>query len=392
MLRLTTLWLFNAVAQAMVATEPRSVVDAIHAAGAAVEASGFRAPRTACLEATEWEAPPESIKREQWESIDGRERLAVKLARSWAGIDDYETPESPPDPLRPVYWDTAELRSLGTPAATARARRDRRRRDKLRAMVDALSAEKINAAVDLVDARAARGSLGARGATRVRNVAGALVAAVLAVDATLPPDISEEIGRSYPFRLTFVVATFAALACRAPDAVLVPGAHLCAADGTDGLTPRYDAWRDDILYQGSVGESVRLEPPPVSLEPVRLAPLATSTSLDLLFDRAAVGGLSERSLVVDGEVAVVGRDLKLRAPRFDARDYEDPQDAAKHWRPFQAAPRDYLPFQAAARRDLEKLRSVEDVASADDVSRRRRDLAREFRLEQERLLEGFLGL
>lgn len=381
MLRLTTLWLFNAVAQAMVATEPRSIVNS----------NGLRAPRTACLEATEWEAPPEGIKREQWESIDGRERLAVKLARSWAGIDDYETPESPPDPLRPVYWDTAELRSLETPAATARARRDRRRRDKLRTMVDPSSAEKINAAVDLVEARAARGSLGAKGATRVRNVAGALVAAVLAVDALmLPPDISEEIERSYPFRLTFVVAAFAALACRAPDAVLVPGAHLFAADERDGLRPRYDAWRDEISYDGAVGESVRLAP--VSLEPVRLAPPTASTSLDLLFDRAAVGGLSERSLVVDGEVAVVGRDLKLRAPRFDARDYEDPQDAAKHWRPFQAAPRDYLPFQAVARRDLEKLRSVEDVASADDVSRRRRDLAREFRLEQERLLEGFLGL
>ena len=90
---LTTLAAVHA-AQAMVATEPRSVLNEMQAAGAAVDATGFRAPRAACLEATEWEAPPEGIEREQWESIDGRERLAVKLARSWAGVDDYETPEA----------------------------------------------------------------------------------------------------------------------------------------------------------------------------------------------------------------------------------------------------------------------------------------------------------
>ena len=72
MLRQTTLWLMYAVvAQAMVATEPRTaVIDAIQAAGAAVDATGFRAPRTACLEATEWEAPPEGVAREAWESCD----------------------------------------------------------------------------------------------------------------------------------------------------------------------------------------------------------------------------------------------------------------------------------------------------------------------------------
>ena len=212
---LTTLAAVHA-AQAMVATEPRSVLNEMQAAGAAVDATGFRAPRAACLEATEWEAPPEGIEREQWESIDGRERLAVKLARSWAGVDDYETPEAPPDPLRPVYWDIDELRSLATPAATARARRDRRRRDKLRAMVDASSAAKIDAAVDLVDARAARGNFGARGAARVRNVAGTLVAGALVATSTLPPAAAEEIGRSPPFRMVFVVAALAALACRGP--------------------------------------------------------------------------------------------------------------------------------------------------------------------------------
>ena len=161
----------------------------------------------------------------------------------------------------------------------------------------------------------------------------------------------------------------------------MPGAHLCAADGRDGLEPRYDAWRDEISYEGSVDdESVHLAPPPAS------------SSLDLLFDRAVVGGRSERSLVVDGAVALVGEDLRLSAPPFDPRDYEDPQDAAKHWRPFAAAPRDYLPFQAAARRDLEKLRAAKDVAPADDVSRRRRELARAFRAEQERLLARFVDL
>ena len=378
MLHLTTLIAVHGVAQAMVATEPRSVLSEMQAAGAAVDATGFRAPRAACLEATEWEAPPEGIEREQWESIDGRERLAVKLARAWAvGCD---TPESPPDPLRPVYWDIDELRSLATPAATARARRDRRRRDKLRAMVDASSAAKIDAAVDLVDARAARGNFGARGAARVRNVAGTLVAAVLAVDATLPPAAAEEIGRSPPFRFVFVVAALAALACRGADAVLVPGAHLCVADGRNGLVPRYDAWRDEVSYEGSVDEPVRLAPPPAS------------SSLDLLFDRAVVGGRSERSLVVDGAVALVGEDLRLRAPPFDPRDYDDPQDAARHWKPFAAAPRDAGPFRAAARRDLAKLRSATDVAPADDVSRRRRDLARAFRSEQERLLARFVDL
>ena len=376
---LTTLAAVHA-AQAMVATEPRSVLNEMQAAGAAVDATGFRAPRAACLEATEWEAPPEGIEREQWESIDGRERLAVKLARSWAGVDDYDTPEAPPDPLRPVYWDIDELRSLATPAATARARRDRRRRDKLRAMVDASSAAKIDAAVDLVDARAARGNFGARGAARVRNVAGTLVAGALVATSTLPPAAAEEIGRSPPFRFVFVVAALAALACRAPDAVLVPGAHLCAADGRDGLEPRYDAWRDEISYEGSVDEPVRLAPPPAS------------SSLDLLFDRAVVGGRSERSLVVDGAVALVGEDLRLRAPPFDPRDYDDPQDAAKHWRPFQAAPRNAEPFRAAARRDLAKLRSATDVAPAGDVSRRRLALARAFRDEQERLLERFVDL
>ena len=381
MLRQTTLWLLYAVTQAMVATEPRTVVDAIGAAGAAVDATGFRAPRAACLEATEWEAPPEGVTRENWEECDSRERLAVKLARSWAGVDDCDTPESPPDPLRPVYWNIDELRSLATPAATARARRDRRRRDKLRAMVDADSAAKIDAAVDLVDARAARGNFGARGAARVRNVAGTLVAGALFATSTLPPEISEEIGRSPPFRMVFVVAALAALACRAPDAVLVPGAHLCAADGRNGLEPRYDAWRDEISYEGSLDdESVNLAPPPAS------------SSLDLLFDRGAVGGRSERSLVVDGAVALVGEDLRLRAPPFDPRDYDDPQDAAKHWRPFQAAPRNAEPFRAAARRDLAKLRAAKDVAPADDVSRRRRDLARAFRSEQERLLARFVGL
>ena len=377
---LTTLAAVHA-AQAMVATEARSVVDAIGAAGAAVDATGFRAPRAACLEATEWEAPPEGVARADWETCDSRERLAVKLARSWAGVDDYETPEAPPDPLRPVYWDIDELRSLATPAATARARRDRRRRDKLRAMVDASSAAKIDAAVDLVDARAARGNFGARGAARVRNVAGSLVAAALAVDATLPPAAAEEIGRSPPFRMVFVVAALAALACRGADAVLVPGAHLCAADGRDGLEPRYDAWRDEISYEGSVID-----------EPVRLAPPPASSSLDLLFDRAVVGGRSERSLVVDGAVALVGEDLRLRAPPFDPRDHDDPQDAAKHWRPFQAAPRNTEPFRAAARRDLAKLRSATDVAPAGDVSRRRLALARAFRDEQERLLARFVDL
>ena len=381
MLRQTTLWLLYAVGRAMVATEPRTVVDAIGAAGATIDATGFRAPRAACLEATEWEAPPEGIEREQWESIDGRERLAAKLARSWAGVDDGDTPEAPPDPLRPVYWDIDELRSLATPAATARARRDRRRRDKLRAMVDASSAAKIDAAVDLVDARAARGNFGARGAARVRNVAGTLVAGALVATSTLPPEVSEEIGRSPPFRIVFVVAALAALACRAPDAVLVPGAHLCAADGRDGLEPRYDAWRDEIAYEGSIID-----------ESVHLAPPVASSSLDLLFDRAVVGGQSERSLVVDGAVALVGEDLRLKAPSFDPRDHDDPRDAAKHWKPFAAAPRDAEPFRAAARRDLEKLRSATDVAPADDVSRRRRDLARAFRSEQERLLARFVGL
>ena len=119
MLRQTTLWLLYAVTQAMVATEPRSVVDAIGAAGAVVDATGFRAPRAACMEATEWEAPPEGVAREAWETCDSRERLAVKLARSWAGVDACDTPEAPPDPLRPVYWNIDELRSLATPAATA---------------------------------------------------------------------------------------------------------------------------------------------------------------------------------------------------------------------------------------------------------------------------------
>ena len=247
-------------------------------------------------------------------------------------------------------------------------------------MVDASSAAKIDAAVDLVDARAARGNFGARGAARVRNVAGTLVAGALVATSTLPPEISEEIGRSPPFRMVFVVAALAALACRAPDAVLVPGAHLCAADARAGLVPRYDAWRDEISYEGSVDEPVRLAPPPAS------------SSLDLLFDRAVVGGRSERSLVVDGAVALVGEDLRLRAPSFDPREYDDPQDAAKHWKPFAAAPRDAGPFRAAARRDLAKLQSVKDVAPADDVSRRRRDLAREFRREQERLLARFVGL
>ena len=381
MLRLTTLVALHGVAQAMVATEPRSVLNEMQAAGAAVDATGFRAPRAACLEATEWEAPPEGVARADWETCDSRERLAVKLARAWAGIDDCNTPEASPDPLRPVYWDIDELRSLATPAATARARRDRRRRDKLRAMVDASSAAKIDAAVDLVDARAARGNFGARGAARVRNVAATLVAGALVATSTLPPEISEEIGRSPPFRMVFVVAALAALACRAPDAVLVPGAHLCAADARDGLVPRYDAWHDEISYEGSVvDESVHLAPPPAS------------SSLDLLFDRAVVGGRSERSLVVDGAVALVGEDLRLRVPPFDPREYDDPQDAAKHWKPFAAAPRDAGPFRAAARRDLEKLRAATDVAPADDVSRRRRDLARAFRSEQERLLARFVGL
>ena len=48
MLRQTTLWLLYAVvAQAMVATEPRSVLSEMQAAGAAVDATGFRAPRAA---------------------------------------------------------------------------------------------------------------------------------------------------------------------------------------------------------------------------------------------------------------------------------------------------------------------------------------------------------
>ncbi len=380
MLRLTTLVAVHAVAQAMVATEPRSVLSEMQAAGAAVDSTGFRAPRAACLEATEWEAPPEGVAREAWEGCDSRERLAVKLACAWA-VGGCETPEASPDPLRPVYWDIDELRSLATPAATARARRDRRRRDKLRAMVDASSAAKIDAAVDLVDARAARGNFGARGAARVRNVAGTLVAGALVATSTLPPEISEEIGRSPPFRMVFVVAALAALACRAPDAVLVPGAHLCAADGRDGLVPRYDAWRDEIAYEGSVDD-----------EPVRLAPPVASSSLDLLFDRAVVGGRSERSLVVDGAVAQVGEDLRLRAPPFDPRDHHDPRDAAKHWKPFAAAPRNAEPFRAAARRDIEKLQSAKDVQPADDVSRRRRDLARAFRAEQERLLARFVGL
>ena len=380
MLRLTTLVAVHGVAQAMVATEPRKVLNEMQAAGAAVDVTGFRAPRAACMEATEWEAPPEGVAREAWEGCDSRERLAVKLARAWA-VGGCDTPEAPPDPLRPVYWDIDELRSLATPAATARARRDRRRRDKLRAMVDASSAAKIDAAVDLVDARAARGNLGARGAARVRNVAGTLVAGALVATSTLPPEISEEIGRSPPFRMVFVVAALAALACRAPDAVLVPGAHLCAADGRDGLEPRYDAWRDEISYEGSVDD-----------ERVKLAPPPASSSLDLLFDRAVVGGRSERSLVVDGAVALVGEDLRLRAPSFDPREYDDPRDAARHWKPFAAAPRNAEPFRAAARRDLPKLQAAKDVAPADDVSRRRRDLAWAFRAEQERLLARFVGL
>ena len=119
MLRQTTLWLLYAVAEAMVATEPRSLLSEMQAAGAAVDATGFRAPRAACMEATEWEAPPEGVAREAWETCDSRERLAVKLARSWAGVDACDTPEAPPDPLRPVYWNIDELRSLATPAATA---------------------------------------------------------------------------------------------------------------------------------------------------------------------------------------------------------------------------------------------------------------------------------
>ena len=97
-----------------------------------------------------------------------------------------------------------------------------------------------------------------------------------------------------------VIAALAALACRAPDAVLVPGAHLCAADDRDGLEPRYDAWRDEIAYEGSLDD-----------ESVNLAPPVASSSLDLLFDRGAVGGRNERSLVVDGAVALVGEDLRL---------------------------------------------------------------------------------
>ena len=76
--------------------------------------------------------------------------------------------------------------------------------------------------------------------------------------------------------------------------------------------------------------------------------------------------------VVDGAVALVGEDLRLRAPSFDPREYDDPRDAAKHWKPFAAAPRNAEPFRAAARRDLAKLRAAKDVQPANDVSRRRR--------------------
>ena len=72
------------------------------------------------------------------------------------------------------------------------------------------------------------------GAARVRNVAGTLVAGALVATSTLPPEISEEIGRSPPFRFVFVVAALAALACRAPDAVLVPGAHLAPRTAETG--------------------------------------------------------------------------------------------------------------------------------------------------------------
>ena len=286
-------------------------------------------------------------------------------ARSWAGVDDCDTPEAPPDPLRPVYWDIDELRSLATPAATARARRDRRRRDKLRAMVDADSAAKIDAAVDLVDARAARGNFGAR-ARRAYGTSRVRWSLVHWSHVDAAPAAAEEIGRSPPFRLVFVVAALAALACRAADAVLVPGAHLCAADGRNGLEPRYDAWRDEISYEGSVDD-----------EPVRLAPPVASSSLDLLFDRGAVGGRSERSLVVDGAVALVGEDLRLRAPPFDPRDYDDPQDAAKHWR---RSPGGAARLPAVPRRGKAGPREapVGDGRRARPRFARRRDLARAF--------------
>ena len=161
-----------AVAQAMVATEPRSVLNEMQAAGAAVDATGFRAPRAACLEATEWEAPPEGIEREQWESIDGRERLAVKLARSWAGVDTKRQKRRRTRPTGLLEYRRA--RSLGHAYG---GRGGIGGGGMTRAMVDASSAAQIDAAVDLVGARARR-QLGA-GAARMRNVAGTLVAGIV---------------------------------------------------------------------------------------------------------------------------------------------------------------------------------------------------------------------
>ena len=219
-------------------------------------------------------------------------------------------------------------------------------------MVDASSAAKIDAAVDLVDARR-RAATGARGAARYATPrvlwslvhwsqrrrcprGGARSAGRRPSDSCLSPRPSR------PWRA-------------APDAVLVPGAHLCPRTA-EMASSRARRWRDGSRTQAVVDE------------PVRLAPPVASSSLDLLFDRGAVGGRSVRSLVVDGAVALVGetracgRHPSTRATTTTLRT----RPASRR-----CSARDAGPFRAAARRDLAKLRSATDVAPA-TTSRRAR--------------------
>ena len=112
-------------------------VAALTASVSAIAAPPQRVARKSCFVATEWEPAPEGIERSEWETCDGSERLAVKLALSWAGTlsSAWAGPQGPPpdrprppaaDLLRPVSWTAAELKALASPAVAKRAARERR--------------------------------------------------------------------------------------------------------------------------------------------------------------------------------------------------------------------------------------------------------------------------
>ena len=234
---LTTLAAVHA-AQAMVATEPRSVLNEMQAAGAAVDATGFarRAPRV-------WKQPSGRRHPKVLNENNGSPSTAANGSRSsWRARG-------------PVLMTTKRRRRrrtrsdpyIGTSTSSGRSRRLRPRRGRGATggggtssgpwSTHRLPLKSTRRWISSTPGR--RAATLARGARREYATSRVLWSLVhWSQRRRCPPRRPRRSAGRRPSDSCLSSRPSRPWRARAPDAVLVPGAHLCAADGRNGLEPR----------------------------------------------------------------------------------------------------------------------------------------------------------